>query len=181
MFFELNLNSLKGISHLGPNLQLPGTLKANIETLFAAGLVYGRIATIVPATYSGAAPEQQALELYDGSSSAAPCGVLYSTFKLISKPGEQPEVSEGSNLTSFTGVSNSFLLTNYPYPSSTSCFVESPSTPYSLGCPLYSGTAANGTLGLWTPDIPKANAIVCGRCEQIPTVEKPFLGVSFLI
>ncbi len=138
-------------------------------TLRAAGYAGGKIMAVITSLTAG---RGMVIVPCDGSVLA---NLPYGT--LINGCGNYAESigPSGSGKMPVVRAFPIFRLTNDPV--EPDCFEASPTTAYTIGCPLYAdGTA--GHLGRWTSDIPVVGAHVCGICTHIPTAAEPFLGVT---
>jgi hypothetical protein len=153
-----------------PDVNLTGDPAVDQVTLRAAGYAGGKIMTQINSLTAGRGPVIVPL---DGSDAALPVGTL------INGAGNYAESigPSGSGLMPVVRALPVFDLKNDPI--DPDCFEAAPTTPYTIGCPLFAdGTAAH--VGRWTSDSPKAGAFVCGICDHVPTAAEPWLGVKQL-
>ena len=152
-----------------PDVVLTGDPAVDQVTLRAFGYAGGKIMTRIQSLTAGRGP---VIVPMDGSDlTKYPAGAL------INGCGNYAESigPSGSGMMPVVRVMAVFDLSNDPI--ETDCFEASPTTPYTIGCKLYAdGTA--GHVGRWTPDLPVADAFVCGTCNHIPTASEPWLGVD---
>ena len=159
----------QAVGDTAPDCALTGDPAVDQVALRTAGYAAGRIVTKILSATANRGP---VVVLYDGASATE---LPYGT--LINGPGNYAESigPSGSGKTPVTRSKPIFELTNDPI--DPPCFDANPTTPYTVGCPLYAGTGA--LAGMWTSD-KATNAVALGICDWIPTTTTPSLGVTQL-
>ena len=160
---------MQQVGDTAPDCALTGDPAVDQVTLRTAGISAGRI---VSKYNSATATRGAVVGLYDGNSTTQ---LPYGT--LINGPGNYAESigPSGSGKVPVTRSKPVFELTNDPI--DPPCFDAAPTTPYTIGCPLYAGTGAKA--GMWTAD-KATNAVALGICDQVPSTSNPSLWVTQL-
>ena len=197
MPFTLQFQVPPDLIHFTPPIPTKGE-GADLVALANVGLYNGAIVTKVQQDgVTTVAP-------YDGATDQVPVGMFMGgSIPVVAQP--EPVMDSGLLLTVLAASSPTQLRLinglNRP------CWVIKPTTPYTVGCPLYAGCAATGSVGQLTPDLPSIavevpaegtapattklvpvnDAVACGTCWSVPgsasTSKGPgtWLGVTLSI
>jgi hypothetical protein len=180
-----------------PSFPLIGSMDVDYPLIGSNGFYSGRVVCFDKITPPGATTPIRILTLCDGSQVGVtyPAGIYYGcTFPTT--PLQAAAFNSGVQLTAFKGKYRVSVFN--PYKGDTKslpCFVDAPTTPYTVDCPLYAGCAAANTVGMITSDVPYtvvttpatgttpassvntpvANPVQIGTCTHVPVAKEPWL------